>query len=154
MHPQHVEATTLLGAMSVIDDDADTREAVLADMHTMRTDYKIDAAQRSKVEDLLSSISSLTGGLTDARMDAAVAIMLGPSAGSSWSRMANLTSEAYPAEMALKTADNTVPPNGSMTSEDLSSAFAMTENAGDAQRAIALCPWQSAGWQSLQSCVA
>jgi superkiller protein 3 len=153
-HPQHVEATTLLGAMSVIEDDPDTREAVLADMHTMRTDYKIDAARRAKIEDLLSSISSLTGGLAKVRMDAAVAIMLGPSAGSSWSRMASLTSEAYPAEMALKTADNTVPPNGGMTSEDLSSAFAMTENAGDAQRAIALCPWQSAGWQSLQSCVA
>jgi superkiller protein 3 len=153
-NPQHVGATTLLGAMSVIDNDADTREAVLADMQAMRTDLKVDILQRTKIEDLLNKIASLSGASNDELVDATVSVMLGPSGPQAWSNLARLSNEAYPAEMALMTADHAVPPNGIMTTEQLASAFGATENAADAQRAIALCPWHLVGWASLQSCIA
>jgi len=154
-NPQHVGATTLLGAMSALDNDVDTRDAVLADLQAMRTDDKIGGLHRVRVESLLSSIAGLTGRPGEnGLLEAAVAVMLAPSATQAWSSMTEVTDEVYPAEMALKTADGAVPPKGSMTTEQLSSAFAATENAADAQRAIALCPWQQVGWKSLSECVA
>lgn len=157
-HAGHVRATCLLGAMSAIEGDETTHEAVLADLQAMRTNLKMGPAQRQQIEDLLRVLASLSGSAdrnsTDETSGVATSIMLAPWKAEGWSALAESSGERYPAEMAMKTAAKQAPPHGVISAEDLSATFARAETVGDAQRSIFLCPWQATGWQTFEACLA
>jgi len=145
-HPGHVLATCLLGAISALEEDDATQEAVLADLQTMRTDAKIGPAKHQQVEELLTLLAALSSTENETGFEdigeTATSIMLAPWEASAWSRLSENSDESYPAEMTMKTAARQAPPNGVVSAEELAATFAKTEIVRDAQRSIFLCPWQ------------
>ncbi|KAB8659300.1 hypothetical protein FH972_026189 [Carpinus fangiana] len=156
-HAGHVGATTLLGAVALLEDDADTSAAMAENLQALRTDAALSAPQRQKIERLLADTAELD--TTDDNIVNVVSaevfrsIMLRPASLVGWSTLAQASGDAYAAEMAAKTAQGSVPPRGSLGAEDLAKTFAGTGGAGDTQRAIMAAPWIRDGWASLAECV-
>lgn len=157
-HAGHVGATTLLGAMSALDADEATQEAVLADIQGLRTSDTMNTMQKRQLDLLQAKLAELQvnseATAEDSQAQLAAGVFLTPYESTSWSALGRMSGEAYPAQMALKTASASVPPFGSASATRLSQVYAETGTAGDAQRAIALCPWRKAGWESLSDCIA
>lgn len=151
-----VDATMLLGAMSVLDGDKSTQEAIFADLQNMRVNDKLSASQYRRIDHLQAMLAEVSqdGSETSTEGINAVAtsILLSPFESAGWSTLAGLASNTHAAQMALKTATKSVPPAGSLDAEHLSIAYGGTGSAGDAQRAIAICPWNNSSWASLQAC--
>ena len=149
----HINAINLLGVIAVLDDDQATVDAVTADLQALRTQDSIDTQQQRKVGEVLAAIATLgstEGGQHSAEVsEATTAVMLAPSEPHGWSQLANLTEEAYPADMDLLTALKAVPPRGLLDAEDLCEAYAGTNRIADAQRAVAIAPWMVCGWEAL-----
>ena len=147
-HPSHVGSITLLGVISLLDNDTDTMEAVAADLQTLRVAEEVDSQQRRKIGQVLRGIAASTDDAETA--EAKTAVMLTPFQPHGWSQLADLVNEeTHPADMALLTAVATVPPKGSLNAEALSEAYAGTTRPADAQRAIMLAPWMARGWEML-----
>ncbi|KAK3718696.1 Superkiller protein 3 [Vermiconidia calcicola] len=148
----HIGSVTLLGAIAALDDDQDTATAVKDDLLSLRTKDGLSEGEQDAIETLLSSLASLmppTQGMTAESAELAeaqAAAMLKPDRAQAWTELAEISGETYAAEMALKTAEDSVPP---MEPEELAKAFAGVGTAGDAQRAIALAPWAGCGWVGL-----
>ena len=151
-HPGHVGATTLLGAIAVIDDDQDTLDAVTCDLENLQTQGSLTTQERHKVGQLLTSIATLfpgEQGTEAAEMSLATsAVMLAPSKPHGWSQLAALTDEEWPAEIAVKTAVKAVPPAGTLEAQDLCKAYTGTGRLDDAQRGIMVAPWRKEGWEA------
>jgi superkiller protein 3 len=153
-HAEHVSAVTLLGAIAALDGDEDTTSAVREDLLTLRTKNGLNTKEQNDIETLLAALASLTAE-ADTHRDAAelaeaqAAILLDPSHPQAWSELAALSGQPYTADMAVETSQQAVPPAGAMLPEQLAQAFASVGAAGDAQRAIALAPWDARGWESL-----
>jgi len=157
-HPRHFRATCLLGAMSALQEDEAALEAVLADLHTMRTETKIESTKRKQIEDLLSLLVRLSFKKNETGPDEiaglATSIILAPWDANGWNNLGEGSDEPYPAEMAMKTASRLGPPGGSISAEELAAAFAKTETVRNAQRSMFLCPWQGVGRQTFEACLA
>ncbi len=156
-HAGHVRASTILGAMSAIDGDKSTLNAVITDLQSFRTSADLDVSQRKQLETLLTMLNSMSTDRSDhdyfQMVDILTAIMLGPSQPDGWTKLSELTSEPYAAEMGLKAAMKAVPPHGILKAEQQSRAFANVDTAASAQRSIALCPWLKEGWEAFQACL-
>ncbi|KAI9697842.1 MAG: Superkiller protein 3 [Bogoriella megaspora] len=159
-HPDHVGAKVLLGAIAASDEDEDVMIAAKEDLETARTLPDLDTKQQRRIEDVLAAIALM---LTSADEDTTneqvqgeitTSIMLSPSQPHGWMELAAVTDEAYPAQMALKTAVRAVPPHGPLDAEDLAKAYAGSGTIGDAQRAISMAPWLKEGWGSFGSVIA
>jgi superkiller protein 3 len=148
-HSEHVGSVVLLGAMAALDEDLDTMDAVKDDLQALRTKSTLDAIQLARVEKVLDSIAMMTGGVEEAEKEVKRTIVLSPSKAHGWAQLADFGEDVFPAQMALKTAEKTVPPLGPLSAVNLAVAFAGTGLFGDAQRAIALAPWVKAGWNAL-----
>jgi superkiller protein 3 len=153
-HPDHVGAMTLLGAMALLDDDADTVAAVAADLHGLRAraDADADTPQQRATGTLLAAVARLDPGRSPAG-EAARAVMLHPCRPDGWARLAEaaeegagVPAESVPARMAVLTAAGAVPARGMLGAVDLCRALARTGWAGDAQRAVMVAPWAEDGW--------
>lgn len=153
-HSSHVPSVVLLGAIAALDDDQDTIDAVKDDLQSLRTSENVSIHNRANVESVLAAIGTLSGDEDAARLESQTAVMLAPHQSHGWSELARHTDEAYPAEMALLTAQRAVPPYGDLDAQDLAKAFAGTGAVRDAQRAVVLAPWESSGWQSFADSVA
>ncbi|CAF9920405.1 MAG: hypothetical protein GOMPHAMPRED_002080 [Gomphillus americanus] len=156
-HPGHIGATSLLAVIAILDNDRDTLQAVSADLDLLRTHDDLGAQNKVKVTRLLAAVNrflqpSGTGtGIENIMIaDASNSIMLEPSTTDGWSLLASLSQEnTFPADMALITAQGSVPPKGHLDATELAAAFAGTGLAADAQKAIMFAPWLTAGWETL-----
>ncbi|RDW86737.1 SKI complex subunit tetratricopeptide repeat protein SKI3 [Aspergillus mulundensis] len=155
IHPDHVGAVTLLGAIALLDDDKDVIEAVESDLQNMITRDDIGIHERARLVKLLTAISLCIPGDSDvpdeARRigEAAAAVMRAPYDPQGWLELSSAAQEPYPAEMGVKTALQSVPPRSNLDATDLSTAYSQTGKASDALRSIMVAPWMRGGWQEL-----
>ncbi|KAM5352032.1 hypothetical protein ACJ41O_004755 [Fusarium nematophilum] len=150
-HPNHVQSVLLLGVIALLDKDDDSLEAVVEELHGLRTNDKVTASEQSHIGEVLRAISTLGDGRTgeDIRTQVQTDIMLYPDLPHGWSALAESAGDEHAAQMALKVASRGIPPRGLLEAQDLAKAYAGTETAGDAQRAAFLAPWERSGWSSL-----
>ena len=154
-YPTHAGAITLLAVIAILDDDRETLEAVLEDLHNLRTRSDVDAQQQLRIGNLLAVMANLSSTNQDsgvAEMAEAVStIMLSPGQPHGWSQLAGLAGpeEVYPSDMTLLTALAAVPPKGTLEAEELSRAYAGAGRPADGQRAVMITPWLSRGWEVL-----
>ncbi|KXL50247.1 MAG: hypothetical protein FE78DRAFT_103627 [Acidomyces sp. 'richmondensis'] len=141
-HPEHSRSITLLGTIAALDGDYDTSRAVIDDLIGLRTKPGLHAEEIVEIEDLLAALSGLDGGEEQEIVEIQSSILLRPDDPAAWSKLASMSCEGYAASMALKTAQKAVPPAGEMGVSSLAKAAAGVGTAGDAQRAIALTPWE------------
>ena len=156
--PGHFGAITLLGAIAVLDEDADTLEAVTADLQSLQTRNNLSSEQQLKIAQLLTAVTKVNSGMASSSRSeisqASAAVMLAPSQPHGWLEFADLTDDPYPADMALLTARKAVPPGGVLGAGTLSKAHARTGRLDDAQKAIMTAPWAASGWHSLRELLA
>lgn len=110
----HVGATTLLGAMSAIDGDEQTHEAVLSDLQSMRVSPDLTLDQQQKIEMLLTMSAALSASENSYQEMNQIerSIMLGPVQPSGWSNLAEHSNDQHAAEMALAAVARAVAPEG------------------------------------------
>ena len=150
-HPEHVGSVTLLGAIAALDDDETTANAVKGDLLDMR----LHMTEHAELESLLSALTGLRGDSTehDEITESQSTVLLRPDHPKAWSDLAEQSGETFAAEMALKTAQKTVPPLGEIETADLARAYAGVGTVGDAQHAAVLSPWDPAGWGAMRECL-
>ncbi|KAK7431520.1 Superkiller protein 3 [Neonectria magnoliae] len=151
-HPDHVQSVLLLGVIALLDNDEDSIEAVVEELHGLRTNDKVTASEQSHIGEVLRAISTLGSGRTgdDTRTQVQTDIMLYPHLPHGWSALAETSGDEQAAQMALKVAVRGIPPRGLLEAQDLAKAYAGTQRAGDAQRAAFLAPWEQSGWKALE----
>lgn len=152
-HPRHFGAVTLLGVIAILDNDTETLEAVIEDLHSLRTSTDLDSEQQFKVTQLLTAVAAVIPGEVGPAIaelsQAQVSVMLAPSRPHGWMELASQAEDSYTAEMAILTAQGSIPPLGPLDATTLSKVYAGTNRLDDAQRSILVAPWAAAGWQTL-----
>lgn len=157
--PRHVNAVTLLGAMSAIEGDQESLDNINGDMQSLfRTARDVEIQQRGDIELLLTASASLSasasaGNETEVLNEIHRSIMLAPDQPFGWSKLAEYTDDTNAAQMALMTTACAAPPEGRVNSEMLSKAFADVGTPATAQKAIAMAPWLVDGWRALNACI-
>ena len=158
-HPGHVNATVLLGAMSIVEDEQDieTVQAVREELEALRVADNITQHDLSRIERVLEAMAQICPkhdvNAADAGQEALneiqETVMLYPWKATGWRRLAEKSDDAYAKEMALTVALGNVPPKGPLGAEDLCDAYAQAGTVGDAQRAVMTAPWRREGWEAL-----
>ena len=150
-HPNHVQSVLLLGIIAILDQDAESLEAVTASLQDLRATQTISDREQGKVGEVLLAIAALSEGDNEKEVltEIQAGVFLHPNLPHSWGCLAEIEGDEYAADMALKTALKAVPPRGELEADELSKAFGRTGNVGDAQRAIMIAPWGNKGWASL-----
>jgi superkiller protein 3 len=152
-HPGHVQSVLLVGAISLIDGDSESLDAVTSDLHSLRTSSSITSEEQSMVGELLRATAAVSEGdpekatLEEVQRD----VFLFPHTPAGWSRLADAAGEEgqFAADMSLQTAEK-----ADETAAELAGAYAGTGRVGDAQRAILYAPWCKEGWGTLQKSIA
>ena len=153
-HEGHVGLLTLIGAMTVLDDDLETMEAFRDDLERLRTNKSITDHQLARVEKIIDAISISLGGEVEELDEARRSIMLAPWKHTGWSELADAAGgDVFASTLARETAMRNAPPNGTLDAVGLAGAVAATGRAGDVQRAVVLAPWRREGWSALVECV-
>ncbi|KAF2704150.1 TPR-like protein [Pleomassaria siparia CBS 279.74] len=152
-HDKHVGIVTLLGAMAVLDDDADTMSAVLDDLSALRIDSKLTPHDIMRVEKVMEAIAMILGGQAEELNEARRTVVMAPWKHTGWQELAETSGEVFAAVMARETARRSVPPIGVLDAKGLANAFAGTGDVKDAQRSVVLAPWDRVGWGALAECV-
>lgn len=152
----HVQSVVLLGIIALLDADEESLDAVISELHTLRTSDRATDTEHSQIGEIFRAVAALAENSTEEEVLTEIQndIMLYPHLPYGWSRLADISSEEYPADMALNVALKSVPPNGGLGAADLADAYAGTGSAADAQAAILIAPWTRSGWESLGSAVA
>lgn len=159
-HPGHVNATILLGAMSVVEDEQDTEtvEAVREELEALRVADGITTHDLSRIERVLEAMAQLApsrgNSAAETLNEIQEAVMLYPWKANGWRRLAEESGEPYAKEMALTVALGNVPPRGGLSAEELCDAYAQADTVADAQRAVFVAPWRREGWEALGEVVA
>ncbi|CAK7201910.1 Superkiller protein 3 [Sporothrix eucalyptigena] len=173
-HPDHIQAILLLGVVALLNGDAESAEAVVAELVELeagRSSYKpIAAADQAHIGQVLhalanpereADVDSRRAACSQAQRD----IMLHPHLPHGWT---NLAEEAvdddeveeeddgddFASDMALRLTLNLLPPRGALGPEDLARACVGTRRPADAQVAIFAAPWLSDSWQALAEAIA
>ncbi|QSZ31450.1 hypothetical protein DSL72_001015 [Monilinia vaccinii-corymbosi] len=148
-HPDHVQSVLLLGIIALFNSDTESIEAVTAELQTLLTSRTITDVEQANVGEVLRAIAALAENNAEQKVLAEVQkdILLHPGSTHGWSRLANLTSDESAAEMAVLIAKRSVPPRGTLSAEDLATAYAGTGKASDAQRAVMVAPWKKDTWE-------
>lgn len=150
--PGHFNATTILGAIAILEQKKALIETISEDLQRLQTQDNLNYVQQRTIHYILNMMAVLYPGSKEGEdgsniAPATTAVMISPSQPYGWSQLADLNSfDAYPTEMALLAAVNAVPPRGSLRAEDLCEAYAGTRRPADAQRAIMVAPWTTDGW--------
>ncbi|KAF2723427.1 TPR-like protein [Polychaeton citri CBS 116435] len=151
-HPDHVSSVTLLGAMAALERDPELIAAVKDDLVDLRTKPQLTAAEASAIENILAALAG-HGGEAIVEQEAKRATYLHPERSQPWTELAQVTGDELAAVMALRTAENAVPPNGDLTCQDLARALAGHATPSAAQSATVLAPWEFGGWQALKAAI-
>jgi superkiller protein 3 len=153
-HSSHVGILTLIGTMTVLDDDLETMEVIKDDLDRLRTDKNLTDSQLARIEKVLEAISISLGGAEQELDEARRSVMLAPWKHTGWSELADAAGgDVFASTLAKETARRNAPPNGTIDAVGLAGAMAATGDASDAQRAIVLAPWSKNGWTGLIECV-
>lgn len=153
-HDGHVGLLTLIGAMTVLDDDFETMEAIKDDLDRLRTNKSLSDQQLARVEKVVEAISISLGGEEQELHEAQRSIMLTPWKHTGWSELADAVGgDAFASTMAKETATRNAPPHGTLNAVGLAGAIASTGDVRDAQRAVVLAPWSKESWAGLVECV-
>ncbi|CAN9104168.1 unnamed protein product [Alternaria alternata] len=153
-HEGHVGLLTLIGAMTVLDDDLETMEAIKDDLDRLRTNKELSDDQLARVEKVAEAISVSLGGEEQELDEARRSVMLAPWKHTGWTELADAAGgDIFASTLAKETAMRNAPPMGTLSAVGLAGAMGSTGNVGDAQRAIMLAPWCSDGWSALAECV-
>jgi superkiller protein 3 len=153
-HESHVGILTLIGAMTVLDDDLETMQAIKDDLDRLRTDKTLTDEQLARVEKVVEAISISLGGVEQELDEARRSVMLAPWKHTGWSELADATGgDVFAMTLTKETALRNAPPNGTLGSTGLAGAMSGTGDASDAQRAVVVAPWSSKGWEGLVECV-
>jgi superkiller protein 3 len=153
-HEGHVGLLTLIGAMTVLDDDLETMEAIKDDLDRLRTNKELSDDQLTRVEKVAEAISVSLGGEEQELDEARRGVMLAPWKHTGWTELADAAGgDIFASTLAKETAMRNAPPMGTLSAVGLAGAMGSTGNVGDAQRAIMLAPWCSDGWSALAECV-
>jgi superkiller protein 3 len=153
-HESHVGILTLIGAMTVLDDDLETMEVIKDDLDRLRTDKNLTDDQLARVEKVVEAISISLGGAEQELDEARRSIMLAPWKHTGWSELADAAGgDLFASTLTKETARRNAPPNGTLGAVGLAGAMSATGDASDAQRAIVLAPWSKDGWSGLAQCV-
>ncbi|KAI0418833.1 tetratricopeptide [Xylaria grammica] len=152
----HVQSVVLLGVIALLDADDESLEAVVSELHTLRTSEKATDTEHSQIGEIFRAVAALDENSTEEEVLTQVQgdVMMYPHLPHGWSRLAEASGETYPADMALHVALKSIPPKGELGAADLANAYAGTGSVADAQAAILIAPWSSSGWGSLGSAVA
>ncbi|KAI8948609.1 tetratricopeptide [Xylaria longipes] len=152
----HVQSVVLLGIVALLDADDESLEAVVSELSTLRTSDKTTDTEHSHIGEVLRAVASLNDNSTEEEVLTQIQndVMLHPHLPYGWSRLAEISGEEYPADMALNVALKSIPPKGELGPVDLADAYAGTGSVADAQAAILIAPWTRSGWESLGSAVA
>ncbi|KAI1437346.1 tetratricopeptide [Xylaria sp. CBS 124048] len=153
--PNHIQSVVLLGVIALLDGDDESLEAVVSELHSLRTSEKATDTELSQIGEIFRAVAALNESGTDEEVLAQIQndVMLYPHLPHGWSRLAELSGEAYPADMALQVALKSIPPKGELEAVDLSNAYAGTGSIAAAQAAILIAPWARGGWESLSYAV-
>ncbi|PKS07172.1 hypothetical protein jhhlp_005772 [Lomentospora prolificans] len=153
--PDHVQSVLLLGVIALLDEDDESLDAVVSELHALRVSDKVKDADQARIGTVLKCIRMMPEDRTeeDVLTEIQTDIMLYPHLPHGWTSLAEVSGADYPAEMAVKVALAGVPPKGSLDATDLAKAYAGTGKAGDAQAAIFVAPWAREGWESLAEIV-
>ncbi|KAJ8122913.1 hypothetical protein ONZ43_g1014 [Nemania bipapillata] len=151
----HVQSVVLLGIVALLDADDESLEAVVSELHTLRTSDKATDTEHSQIGEVFRAVAALDERSTEEEVLTQIQndVMLYPHLPYGWSRLAEVSGEEYPADMALRVALKSIPPKGELEAVDLANAYAGTGGAADAQAAICIAPWARSGWESLSSAV-
>jgi superkiller protein 3 len=154
--PSHVQSVVLLGIVALLDADDESLEAVVSELHTLRTSDKVTDTEHSQIGDVFRAVAALNENSTDEDVLRQIQndVMLYPHLPHGWSRLAEVSGEEYAADMALNVALKSIPPKGELGPVDLANAYAGTGSVANAQSAIIIAPWTGSGWESLGSAVA
>lgn len=153
-HEGHVGLLTLIGAMTVLDDDLETMAAIRDDLERLRTKKDLSDQQLARVEKIIEAISISLGGEAQEYDEARRSIMLAPWKHMGWSELADAAGgDVFASTLAKETAMRNAPPNGALDAVGLASAIAATRHIGDAQRAVMLAPWTAVGWSAMAEAV-
>ncbi|KAL1800711.1 hypothetical protein ACET3X_001053 [Alternaria dauci] len=153
-HEGHVGLLTLIGAMTVLDDDLETMEAIKDDLDRLRTNKELSDEQLARVEKVVEAISVSLGGEEQELDEARRSVMLAPWKHTGWSELADAAGgDVFASTLAKETAMRNAPPNGTLSAVGLAGAMGSTGDVRDAQRAIMLAPWCTDGWSALAECV-
>jgi superkiller protein 3 len=140
-HEGHVGLLTLIGAMTVLDDDLETMEAIKDDLDRLRTNKELSDEQLARVEKVAEAISVSLGGEEQELDEARRSVMLAPWKHTGWAELADAAGgDVFASTLAKETAMRNAPPNGALSAVGLAGAMGSTGNVGDAQRAIVLAP--------------
>ena len=170
--PNHLSPILLLGVTATLGKDQETLDAAIDDLKRLRVGTNLDESQRRVIQAFLVDSAALStadpnnitsadtnkGCIGHAMAESQVSIFLSPFDSSQWTRFGSFCddrheSASFPTCMALKTAQRATPPNGSLTPESLTEAFAGTGRAADAQCGIFVTPWSAVGWDALAQVV-
>jgi superkiller protein 3 len=153
-HEGHVGLLTLIGAMTVLDDDTETMDAIKDDLERLRTSKNLTDTQLARVEKVIEAISIVSGGEQQELDEARRSIVLTPWKHTGWAELAEATGgDVFASTLARETAMRNAPPNGALNAAGLAGAMATTGDVGDAQRAVVLAPWCASSWSGLVECV-
>ena len=156
--PSHVQSVLLLGVIALLDDDEESLDAVVSELHTLRAaGDKLSNAEHAHIGEVLRAVAAASKDDADVAVLSQVQndIVLNPHLPYGWSRLAEIDSEdANAAEMALNVAIKAIPPRGELDALDLAQAYAGTAKAADAQKAVLLAPWDDNGWKALATVAA
>ncbi|USP73452.1 Superkiller protein 3 [Curvularia clavata] len=153
-HDGHVGLLTLIGAMTVLDDDLETMEAIKDDLDRMRTNKNLTDQQLARVEKVVEAISISLGGEEQELDEARRSVMLAPYKHTGWAELADATGgNEFASTLAKETAMQNAPPKGTLGAAGLAGAMNGTGDVGDAQRAIMLAPWCKDNWGGLAECI-
>jgi superkiller protein 3 len=153
-HQGHVGLLTLIGAMTVLDDDVETMEAIKDDLDRLRTSKDLSDTQLAGVEKVIEAISTSLGGGDQMLDEAQRSVMLTPWKHAGWAELADATGgDVFASKLARETAMRNAPPNGTLSAVGLAGAMSRTGILRDAQRAVVLAPWMREGWTTLAESV-
>lgn len=153
-HDGHVGLLTLIGAMTVIDDDLETMEAIKDDLDRLRTRKDLDDSQLARVEKVVEAISVSLSGKDQELDEARRSIMLTPWRHEGWTQLADAVGgDVFASALAKETAMRNAPPNGSLHAVGLAGAMLGTGDVADMQKAVVLAPWKKETWAGLVECI-
>lgn len=149
-HDGHVGLLTLIGAMTVLDDDIESMEAIKDDLERLRTNTSLSYKDLARVEQVIETISFCMGGADQELDEARHSVMLAPWKHTGWAELADAAGgDVFASTLAKETAMRNAPPNGALDAAGVAGALAATGDVRDVQRAIMLAPWEKEAWGSL-----
>lgn len=153
--PEHVQSVLLLGIIALLDNDADSLEAVTASLQDLRSTHTISDLEQARVGEVLRAIAALSDDNADQHVltEVQTDVFLHPSQPHGWIRLAETKGDEFAADMAMKTALKAIPPRGELDAGDLAEVFAGTGRVDGALKAVMVAPWRREGWDALGEAV-